>query len=384
MHITGIAAEFNPLHNGHEALIRSADGYKIAAISGCFTERGEPAIYDKYIRAKMALLAGADAVFELPVSFSVAGAERFASGMACMLSSLGADGMIFGSESGDAKALESTAKILLGEPDAFKDALREGLQKGLSFPAARLMALRAAGAPMLPATPNDILAIEYVKAKIKYSLGLDMKTVKRPGDYGSREIDPAAPSAKAVREAILRGKTDTVRKAVPEEVFALIADGKTKPVCAEDFSAALITLLRRSSPEEMKNLQDVTEGIENRILKAAQQAAGYGELMRLCAAKRYPLPRISRIVFSLLLKNEKSDIAAPPYARLLGFRRESAEVLAEIKKRASVPVIAKAADFRPEGGTLRMWETDLRAADIYAFAEGKPGGTDKSVSPIII
>lgn len=388
MQITGIAAEFNPLHNGHAALIAACPGdYCIIAMSGDFTQRGEPAMFDKFLRARMALSAGADAVFELPVHFAMAGAERFAQGMAAMLSSLGADGMLFGSESGDILSLEKTAGILLDEPESFTKALKEGLGDGLSFPAARIRALEAAGAGALPEKSNDILAIEYIKANGLLSLGLKMQTVKRPGAYNAEAIDSAAPSARAIRRAILSGDNESLRGAMPGEAYAMlqaaISSGE-RPVSAEDFAMPLLTLLRRANREELLSLPDVTEGLENRIIRAAD-AQSYGKFIALCSSRRYPATRISRIAFSLLLRVTASRCKRPPYARLLGFRRESAALLGEIKRRSDIPIISKAADYRPEGDARELWELDIRAADIYALAtQNRRGGQDIRTSPIII
>ncbi len=148
MHVTGIIAEYNPLHNGHAYQLRMARertgaDYCVVAMSGDFVQRGAPAIFDKYVRARMALLSGADLVLEMPAVFSTGSAEDFAACGTALLDSLGVvDRLCFGSECGAVEPLMKIAEILLEEPETYRKTLTESLKTGLTFPRARLLAAR--------------------------------------------------------------------------------------------------------------------------------------------------------------------------------------------------------------------------------------------------
>ena len=171
MKITGIVAEYNPFHNGHAYQIKKARevtgcDYCIAVISGDFVQRGEVAVFSKYLRTKMALLCGADLVLEIPSIFAVSSAEDFAAGAVALLDQLGVvTHLCFGSEMGESERFMETAAILADEPDSFSAKLKEGLSEGLSWPQARVWALEAEGISDLGnflETPNNLLGVESV------------------------------------------------------------------------------------------------------------------------------------------------------------------------------------------------------------------------------
>ena len=177
MKIVGFIAEYNPFHNGHfyhiqKALEVTEADAAIVVMSGDFVQRGAPAILPKRFRARAALECGVAAVFELPVCYATSSAELFALGAVSLLNQLGVVGSIcFGSECGDLQILQQLADILCEEPAPYQDSLKEYLKKGLSFPAARQLAVSAYFAERhlpdcssLLNEPNNILGIEYLKA----------------------------------------------------------------------------------------------------------------------------------------------------------------------------------------------------------------------------
>ena len=218
MRVCGIIAEYNPFHNGHLyqlAHVREelkAD-YIVVAMSGNYVQRGEPALMEKHARARMALLSGADLVLELPVSTSTASAEGFASGGVQLLSSLGVVNMLcFGAETDDLPLLTAAASVLFDEPDDFRTVLREKLSEGRSFAEARAEALRHVmpGEDRLSgilASPNNILALEYLKAIRRYGRGIEPCLLVRSGSaYGSESLEAGLyPSATAIRRRIREG-----------------------------------------------------------------------------------------------------------------------------------------------------------------------------------
>ncbi len=273
MKIIGIIAEFNPFHNGHDHIMRvakemSGADFCVVVMSGDFVQRGEPAICDKYLRTRMALLSSADAVFELPCIYARASAEQFAYGAVLLLSSLGCiDELYFGSESGNTQDLMNIAKILIDEPDEYREVLSCLLKSGLSFPSSREKALKeyltakTVGSGMdetvssllssmengLLSSPNNILAVEYCKAVLRIQAsGMKVPSpfaVKRQGSsYDSYIPDTVSDaSALAIRNLIKNGRIEAVRPFMPASAYEILSKeyGRSFPIYADDFSSVL-------------------------------------------------------------------------------------------------------------------------------------------------
>ena len=204
MPVTGIICEYNPLHLGHKKqmdAIRAAhpDGAIVCLMSGNYVQRGKPAIVDKSVRAEAAIRSGADLVLELPVTAVLSSAEGFAAEGVRILSHF-CTHLCFGAETADKDTLLQTAKALLSS--TFSDHLRAHLDKGLSFPAARSLALEEMGLPAL-VQPNDILAAEYCKAILSQQVNLEPWPIRREGNYHDREADEDNPSATAIRKLMV-------------------------------------------------------------------------------------------------------------------------------------------------------------------------------------
>ena len=205
----GIICEYNPFHLGHTSQIDrireqfGADCSIVCLMSGNYVQRGEPAVFDRMLRAKAALLTGANLVLEMPVTASLSSAEGFAQKGVGILSPI-CDYLCFGTESADAEAIVSTAQTLL-DP-RFPSALKDALKTGISFPAARVQALTAMGSSgYLLSRPNDILAVEYTKAILQQNSTMKIYPIRRPGDYHAQAPDPENPSATAIRKCIAAG-----------------------------------------------------------------------------------------------------------------------------------------------------------------------------------
>ena len=241
MKTIGIIAEYNPFHNGHahhlhESLQLSGATHSVAVMSGQFVQRGEPALLDKWTRARMAVEAGVNLVIELPTSIAISSAEGFASGSVALLDSLGiVDQFIFGSESANPEWLLATARLLNEEPPEFLRSLKSSLALGLSYPAARAQALNASGIAMTQAKSNDILGIEYVKALLKIKSSMTFDVIPRESvDYHSLEAQNHIASATAIRNWLEDQQHESVMQTVPSSTYNLIPT-RTQLTFLDDF-----------------------------------------------------------------------------------------------------------------------------------------------------
>ncbi len=379
MNILGIICEYNPLHNGHKYQLTSqkkrfcADGV-VCLMSGSFVQRGAPAVFDKWSRAKMAVLNGADLVLELPVVYATQSASRFAYGAVAIFDALGAiNGLSFGSECGDIDALKSAAHIL--ETEEFNELLKEELQKGMSFPAAKELALKKTfpdSDTSLFSLPNNILGIEYLRALNHLNSTITPITHKR---------EPSFASASCVREKMQN--SEDVSDDVPKKALPCFQT----PFDASLFDALVTSTFRQKTAEDLKTIADVSEGLELRFLKGAKETYGANNLAEYVKSKRYTRTRINRIIINTLLGITKKDLdLLPQYVRVLAFNDTGAKILREISKTSSIPVITKTADAVPTCDDFsRMLELDLRATDLYSLlTQDKRGGLDFLTSPIYV
>ena len=280
MSIVGIIAEYNPFHNGHQYHLKAAKElsgaeHAIVVMSGDFVQRGEPAMFDKHIRAKWALENGADMVLLLPVAFSLASAQAFASGGVGILHGTGiVDHIAFGSESGSTSALQEAAKMASDESDELKQLIRTNLDCGLSYPDARARAWQQhMGESTLLASPNDVLGIEYIRALNALSSAIQPVAGPRTGpSHDSKELADGFASASAIRSGLLSGKYSA--GLVPDGVHgdimtqaASVGDLRTP----QNLSRETVYALRRMTKEQLASLPDVSEGLENLLYSACRQ-----------------------------------------------------------------------------------------------------------------
>ena len=305
----------------------------LVILNGDLTQRGELALQDKYTRAKHAMLAGADAVIELPQMYGVACAERFADAAVKLLAALPAKEKVlaFGSEEGSLAPLENAAKILSDEPVELSVDLRELMDMGFSYPAARAQAFAAyteqKGIAVADLTkPNNILAIEYLKAILKRG-GVTPYTVKRSGDYHGDGIDNAEPSASALRAALCSEKKKEVLVALP----AFVAEDLKDLDDTNYLSPLLLYRLSEMTAAELRDVADVSEGIENRILRLAKECADADSLIKAVSTKRYTESRVRRILANALLRVDQdtfeSGIDAAPYYKVLAVKKQRTDIL---------------------------------------------------------
>ena len=383
--ITGIIAEYNPFHNGHayqieQARLLTGCDFLVVVMSGDYVQRGAPAVFDKYTRARMALACGADLVLELPVACSCASAEFFASGAVSLLDGLGCvDFLCFGSESGDLQSLMEPARILAKESPVFQEALRRGLSLGLSFPAARKEAFRAcASNPDILDLPNNILGIEYLKALLQRESSIKPVTIKREGQgYHDTLLDSGFASASGIRRFLKQEEAPlsalpALKESLPDPVMEVLKDtlAHTLPVWEEDFSTLLRYELLRQSASDLTRYADISPDLGRRLKNCADKFSSFSEFVALVKTKDVTYTRITRALFHILLNLTGEDTrnsVAMPYARILGFRKDHSRILGLLKENSRIPIIPKAADYKTylTPDLQPLFEKDLFAANLY-------------------
>jgi len=392
MRVLGIISEYNPLHMGHlyhikTSVEKTGATHTVCVMSGNFVQRGEPAVVDKWTRTKMALHAGIDLVLELPVVFACASAEIFAYGAVRTLHNTGVvDFLSFGSEQGELGSLWRIASVLHEEPPVYREFLKKYLDEGFSFPISREKALHAVIRELpenIMTHSNNILAIEYLKALKKLKSTIQPVTIKRMGaSYLSTEMFSVFSSATAIRKYLKDGGliTDPVLSGnLPDFTVKLLHNeivNKRAPVFPDTFSEIILHRLRTIEPETLRNVPDVTEGLENRLISCAMQAGTLSEFIDISATSRYPSTRIRRITSNILWGITKEDLRAfiqndsCGYIRVLGFNSRGRELLSEIRKNARVPLITKVSNYRNQlsGLSKTMFEYDLKATNTYVLA----------------
>lgn len=386
----GIIAEYNPFHNGHLYQMGRArelsrlEGVAVA-MSGSFTQRGEPACTDKFTRAKWALANGADIVFELPTVFALANAERFAKGGVALLGMSGIVGALsFGAEDADLTLLRELASFSSDESEALRRRLEFHLSTGKSFPAARAAACadlhgdEALSRAFL--SPNNILAVEYIKAVDAAYPELALHPVARRGAaHDADKAQDGFASASALRAALdacdMRLFSACAPKNVYQDALRLISELRA-PCGAAALSDAFIYALRRLPAEQLARLPDVAEGLENAIYREARAQTRYEGVLAAIKSKRYTLARLRRILSCALLGITKEKLRANPaprYIRVLGARKDSLGLLSRLAGSASLPIVTCKADYDGLGDEARaMLDLDLFAAEVLAMAAPKP------------
>jgi len=324
----GIICEYNPLHAGHKKQIDTVrricgeDTAIVCLMSGNFVQRGAPAIIDKSLRAKAAILSGADLVLELPTEYALSSAEGFAAGGVRILGDF-CDYLCFGAENPEQSDLMLTAAALLS--DTFSELLKDALETGVSFPAARQAALEKMGLDgNLLATPNNILAVEYCKAILSQDCGMRPLPIQREGNYHDTEADQENPSATAIRSLMLGQRY--WKCYVPGEVVELFEEAKLHDIHAGE--RAILAKLRTMTDEEFEALPYGSEGLWRKFMHACRECATLEEIIAATKSKRYTHTRITRMVMCAFLGLTEADLAAPvPYTRVLALNDRGRTVL---------------------------------------------------------
>ena len=390
MKTVGLITEYNPFHNGHAYHIEKAKMLTgadrvIVIMSGDFVQRGAPAIMPKHLRAESALLSGASLIMELPVCFATGSAEYFAQGSISLLNQLGCiDSICFGSECGDLHLLKEIAQILADEPIEYQAALKQALKEGASFPAARQKALNIYSDKYseILASPNNILGIEYLKALAKIHSKMEPFTIKRIGaGYHDMDIDGQFSSATAIRSDIyqladVNSSSESIplthiQTQVPSSCHELMKKNyQTRyPVKSDDFSLLLKAKLLSETAGSLSHYLDMSPELANRILRLRNDYLSFEQFCDLLKTKELTRSRISRSLIHVLLGITNDWVTAmkapAPYARILGFRKDHADLLGILKQTSDIPLITSPARAVLADTARQMLELDIYASDLY-------------------
>lgn len=388
--VLGIIAEYNPFHNGHlyhiaKSKQETGAQYVIAVISGNFVQRGNTSIINKWTKARMALLNGADLVIELPTIYSISSAENFAEGAIKILNSLGVvDTLSFGMEANDISTLNNIANVLYNEPKEYVTMLSHELSKGNSYPKARENALLLylndikRYANVLSGS-NNILGIEYLKALRKTKSTITPVGIKREKVlYNDKYIVDEFASATAIRKMLMTKELNDISKVMPRNSYLLLGEELKKGHYVIDiarFEKEIIYTLRKMSVQDIAKLPDVSEGLENSLKNAADSCNTLKDLINIVKTKRFTQTRIQRILLYCLLGITKKQMETSrkviPYARVLGFNNKGKELISEMMKLNPklniVTSVKKYIDTVANKYLKEMLDIDILATNIYTL-----------------
>lgn len=414
MRTVGIIAEYNPFHTGHEYHIRKAKeaagaDLAIVVMSPDYVQRGEPAIFDKHTRARMALLGGADLIIELPVCYATGSAEYFAEGAVSLLTQLGVtDVLCFGAECDDTPFFQEISAVLLHEPEHYQTALKNYLKQGNTYPQARSAALceylgktgetpktkafkaiSAKNAEHFLSSPNNILGIEYCKALQKYESPITPLPIKRIGsEYNSTALGGAYCSASAVRKAVKRPGTlgdsfGTILPYIPRGCHDTFVRACRASITSEDFLPLLAQKLLSS--DSYGAILDISSDLSARLRSLRYELIGhsYDEIVAVLKTKQLTQSRIQRSLLHLILGIETETVenfrqnGTVYYANVLGFRRETSALLRTIKTNSAVPFLTKPSHSTKllPGAAAQMWKQDEYASHLYRSIRSIKTGT---------
>lgn len=383
MKTAAVICEYNPFHYGHKYQLdetrKAGASHIVCVMSGNFTQRGDVAVFDKYLRAKTALENGADLVIELPTKYSLCAAEGFAAGAVGIIHSLGCVEMLsFGSESGDIAALReasAAADYAINSPK-----FSELMKSGKSYPAALAEAVNEYYTDDVYETlsqPNNTLAVEYLSALDNLGSRIEPFTVARSGAaHDSTEADGGFASASLIRKRIAEG-TDYSE-------FAPIVDAPAADISR--LERAILAKLRTMRTEELLRAYDSANGLAERLHKAIRKANTLDELYFLTKTKRYTLARIRRAVLCSFLGLDKSSLLVPnAYIRVLGMNSRGREILSAAK--CTLPIDTSLRALSQSSREARKQAAfEERCGDIYslAFEKARPCGYELTAKPVIL
>lgn len=437
MKIVGLITEYNPFHAGHlyhmqRARELTGADYCVVLMSGSFVQRGEPAIFDKYRRTKAALLAGADLVLEMPTAFSTASAHEFAAYGVALLSAIGVDAVVFGSECGQIEFLKQAASALNHESAEFQERLRKGLKAGLTYPQARAKALEMEDTwASVLTSPNNILGIEYLRAAEDLHSPMEFYTISRKGSgYHEDALSEAKfPSASAIRGIVRKSyenlsadspaslKQEPGSDSKSEILFNILiphlpavthpAYAGALPVFTDDFSELLnmaVLQMQKSSAkgsiaatnvvmpsstlsvdtntQAISRIADLSPELAARLAKPPYFPLSFEERIQALKTRQLTYTRVSRALLHLVLGMREEDISRwkdegyALYARILGFRRQSSPLLSCLHKKSSIPLITKMADAAQNlsPSALALLEQEVYASHLYQTVRMKRSG----------
>ena len=388
MKVAGIVCEYNPMHNGHiyhiEKTRQAGATHIVAAMSGNFVQRGECAFVNKWKRAEIAVNCGADLVIDIPVPWSCSSAENYAMGALSLLNGFGIDFLSFGSECDDVDLLKKAAHAC--ESELLKTDIKRLISSGLSYPSALQKAVEKCFSEEISqilSTPNNVLAVEYIKALEKINRNIELFAVKRKGALHDEEFSGGSfMSANAIRN--LDDFSDA-KEYMPDFSYSGILENEDDFIDKNSFESALLFFLRRMGCEEMKKYVSDSSGLADRIFHASRTACSLGDLYETVKTKSLTLAKVRREIMNIFLEIPKETaLSFPPYIRILAANSRGLELLKNSEM--SMPVITKHSEIAMLSDNAKeIYEIQCRTSDVYnSLCKKKKACSSEQTGSIII
>lgn len=352
----GVIAEYNPFHNGHLYHLNKVkemfkDAVVILVLAGNFTQRGDVSVIDKWNKAKLALDFGFDLVVELPFNVATSSASIYAEGAIKILNNLDCDYLVFGSEMNDVNTLKKAALKTLNNKD-YEEKVKNYLETGVNFPKASSLALEDI-ANVLINKPNDVLAFEYVRSIIKTESKIKPVSIKRTNDYHEEKINKKITSATSIRKNLNNKKL--IKNTMPKESLKLINN-----ISIDDYFSYIKYEIMTN--DNLNEVQDVDEGIENKLKKEIIYAKTLQDLITRIKTKRYSYNKIKRMLLHILVKTKKDYEKDVKFIRVLGLNSNGKKILKDAKEKTCIPIITK---FKKE--YEKLFKDDIKASFTYSL-----------------
>ncbi len=365
--VTGIVCEYNPFHKGHLYQIEQAKEMGsdsiVCVMSGNFVQRGECAFLSKHIRAKAAVMNGADVVIDLPTPWAMASAETFARGSIGLLQSFGIDALSFGCENDDASLLRACADKL--KEDETGLLIKSYTAEGMSYPesVSRVLTERIGEkAGEIVCSPNNTLAIEYIR---QLSDSVRILPVKRQGaSHDSDKAKDSIASASFIRNL---GFNDEALSFVPADLVPLYKDADKYSLA--HCERAILSALRSMTKEEFSLYVSDTNGLDMRIYDSVRSADSLESLYNMAKSKNYTHSRVRREVMNLWLKVKKDySEGIPPYIKILAVSEKGLSLLSRAKKNTSLPIITKHSETKNLTYKAKeIYNAECRNTDLFSL-----------------
>ena len=385
MKVAGIICECNPLHAGHLYLLerarKSGADAVVAVMSGCFVQRGEPAVADPFTRAEILVRAGFDAVFELPFPYSASAAEHFGRAGVEILSRLGVDEIWFGSECGDLSRLTRLSEI--ADSEEFCTRYRESADSASGTAQAYFDLLRSmAGEDTPMISPNDILALSYLRAIRNCKSGIRPVTIKREGmGYNKTVLQGGFPSATVLRLLWKKKGFEAVRELLPHACRNLLAhadESGSAPASLTNLERAILSHFRMTPPEQLEQIAELGGGLGTRMAHFAHKAHSLNAFLSLCATRKYTDARLRRGILFALAGIRDEDLRRPiAYARLLAANRQGCAYLSSIRRTATIPILTRKTDLEATSEANQAFFAECRSRALFTLCTPSAAPADQ-------
>lgn len=343
MRTVGLVAEYNPFHLGHAYQIQTIqkqfpDAALVVVMSGNVTQRGEFAVLDKWTRAQLAIMHGADLVVELPLLASLQSADYFAYWAIDLLKRLAVDDLVFGTETADTDQLRAFRDWLKQVQGTVDHRLQRLMDQGWAYPAAMHAAIEEAagpnGLPFNVSLGNNLLGLKYVQWNEILGAGMRYQALRRQQGFLS---------GSQVRQALTVG--ESLEERLPKATLAALRD--VPPIQMDAYYPLLQAQVMTKTPADLARIQGMREGLEGLIMKTLPRCSTYGDLTAQLTSKRWTRSAIQRILMAILLNIRQTEWKAylkdyqyRPFARILAYRSRGQLLLNNYKRFDTIELVS--------------------------------------------